>query len=245
MFRRRAFIQAAIGLAATPNAQSADSRLPASLTSSRQQTAYRVRQSAASFECGQPEAVHPNNGDENSLPAYIGSFSKGLPHTQNGEVLPAAYQSLIEALSTGTVTALESINRGSGSKFVDPLASLAFQMEGADSHRLGIDPPPAFSSADEAGEMVELYWQALSRDVPFTAYSTSSVTQAAIADLNRLSAFQGPKAAGQVTPETLFRGNISGGLSGPYISQFFWQPVPVNSTLVQQLYGPAPRESTI
>jgi hypothetical protein len=48
-----------------------------------------------------------------------------------------------------------------------------------------MDPPFTFNSADEAGEMVELYWQALARDVPFTDYATSAVTQAAVADLNR------------------------------------------------------------
>ena len=62
------------------------------------------------------------------------------------------------------------------------------------------------------------------------------ITQAAIADLNQMSAFHGPTAGGQVTAATLFRGNITGGLTGPYISQFFWQPVPVNSTVVSQLY---------
>jgi hypothetical protein len=195
-----------------------------------------MRQKAALFQCEQPEAAHLTNGDETSLPNYIGSFCKGLPHAQNGEVVPTAYQSLIAALSTGTVSALENIDRGSGMKLVDPLASLTYQMEGADSHRLGMNPPPTFSSPDAAGEMVELYWQALARDVPFTDYSTSPITQAAIADLNRLSAFHGPTATGQVTPATLFRGNVNGSLSGPFISQFFWQPVPVNSTAVQQLY---------
>jgi hypothetical protein len=73
---------------------------------SRQQSAYQVRQNAALFQCNQPEATHPTNGDEAPLPASIGSFSKGLPHAQNGEVLPSAYQSLIQALSAGTVSAL-------------------------------------------------------------------------------------------------------------------------------------------
>ena len=87
-----------------------------------------------------------------------------------------------------------------------------------------------------AGEMVELYWQALARDVPFAAYATSPTTQAAIADLNQLSAFHRPGANGQVTTSNLFRGNLTGAQTGPFISQFFWQPVPVNSTAVNQLY---------
>jgi hypothetical protein len=209
--------------------------------STRRQAALKLRQDAALFQSRKPVASHPTNGDEGSLPAYIGSFTKGLPHSQLGEVMPQAYQSLLAALAVGDETALENINRGSGMKLVDPLASLAFQMEGADSHVFGTLPPPAFSSAEIAGEMVELYWQALGRDVPFTDYDTSPVTQAAAQDLNQLSAFHGPTAGGKVTTGTLFRGNVSGGLVGPYVSQFFWQPVPMNSTRVPQLFRePAP-----
>ena len=234
---RRAFLRRAIGIAGVPTAiQASDIRRSPIQGSTRQQSAYRRRQNAALFQNQQPEGEHLNNGDEGSLPGWIGNFSKGLPHAQNGEVASGAYQSLMSALVTGSVNALEGISRGSGMKFVNPLASLSFQMEGSDSHRLGMDPPPAFSSAEAAAEMVELYWQALARDIPFTAYAASPVTQAAVAELNRLSAFRGPTANGKVTPDTLFRGKVSGGLAGPSISQFFWQPVPVNSTAVQQLY---------
>ena len=204
--------------------------------SGRSEEALQIRENAAIFQAEQPAASHPTNGDETSLSAYVGSFTKGLPHTQLGEVEPGTYETLLHALSTGVQADFESLDRGSGAKFVSPLAAFAYQMEGADSHCLGMAAPPAFSSPAAAGEMVELYWQALARDVPFTAYATSSVTQAAIADLNRLSAFHGPGAGGQVGAGNLFRGKINGGLTGPYISQFFWQPVPVNSTAVQQLY---------
>jgi len=45
-------------------------------------------------------------------------------------------------------------------------------MEGADAAALASPAPPAFSSAQAAGEMVEDYWQALTRDVPFSQYGT-------------------------------------------------------------------------
>jgi hypothetical protein len=233
---RRAFFSQALALAGASAAQGTVLRRPPTLGSSRQQEALQIRQSAARFQSEQPEASHETNGDETALPAYIGSFTKGLPHTQSGEVEPGAYESLLQALSTGELIPLESIRRGSGMKFIDPLAALAFQMEGADSHRLGTAPPPAFNSADAVGEMVELYWQALARDVPFTDYDLSPVTQGAVQDLNRLSAFHGPATGGKVTSGTLFRGNMVGGLDGPYISQFFWQPVPMNSNMVDQRF---------
>jgi hypothetical protein len=54
--------------------------------------------------------------------------------------------------------------------------------------------------------------------------------------LSRLSDFKGPKSNGRVTTDTLFRGNVAGGLVGPYVSQFLWKPVPLNSTLFEQRY---------
>ena len=66
---------------------------------------------------------------------------------------------------------------GIGAKFQNPLAAYCFQMEGIDSHDLATPVPPAFNGAQAAGEMVELYWQALARDTPFTDYATSPITQ--------------------------------------------------------------------
>ena len=54
--------------------------------------------------------------------------------------------------------------------------------------------------------MGELYWQALTRDVPFVEYDTNPLTQAAAVDLSKFSVFKGPKAGGVVTTGTLFRG---------------------------------------
>jgi hypothetical protein len=188
----RAVLRSAVAVAGGPIAQGTSARSPQKFDSGRQKAAYEIRHKTALFQSAQPEAGHPVNGDEAALPAYIGNFGKGLPHSQNGEVVAAAYQSLLDALSIGTVCALEGVDRGSGSKLMNPMAAFGFQMEGADSPRLGMPPPPAFSSAATAGEMVELYWRALARDVPFAAYDSSSVKQAAVKDLNALSAFDGP-----------------------------------------------------
>jgi hypothetical protein len=202
----------------------------------RRQAALQLRQNAALAESLHPMASHISNGDESSLPAYAASFTKGLPHTQTGEVQPGTYETLLKALSSGKQADFENIARGSGMKLINPQAAFTFQMEGGDSHRFGLPPAPAFSSPEAAAEMVELYWQALARDVPFANYDTSLVTQAAVQDLNGLSAFRGPTAGGRITTGTLFRGNVVGGLNGPYISQFLWKPVPVNSTIVEQRY---------
>ena len=238
---RRSFLRGLAGLAGliTPaRSQSRPTRppdIPPGLNP-RGQTALRLRQEAAIFQCSQPSPTQTANGDETSLPNYIASFTKGLPHTQLGEVEPGTYETLLNALSTGKQSDFESLDRGSGMKFVNPMSAFAYQMEGADSHLLATPAAPAFASANAAAEMVELYWQALARDVPFANYNTSLIAQAAVQDLNRLSAFQGPLTGGKVTTATLFGGNVLGALTGPYISQFLWQPIPVNSTVVDQRY---------
>ena len=38
-----------------------------------------------------------------------------------------------------------------------PRQRLPFELEGSDSHHLAMKPPPAFDSAEEAGEIAELY----------------------------------------------------------------------------------------
>jgi hypothetical protein len=85
--------------------------------------------------------------------------------------------------------------------------------------------------------MVEDYWMALARDVPFSQYGNEPITAGAIADLNKLSRFKGPKVSGQVTPGTLFRGFTPGDLIGPYISQFFLLPVNFGTLPVAQKYN--------
>ncbi|TEB15108.1 PAP2 superfamily protein [Pelotomaculum sp. FP] len=202
----------------------------------RQQEAFQVRQEAALFQKDLPLPGHPCNGDEIVFPNKIGNYSKGLPHNQLGEVNLNAYQDFIRALSTGNPDDFEFIPLGGVAKLTNPQAAYAFEMAGPDSHHLGMIAPPAFSSAWLAGEMAELYWQALTRDVPFNAYDTDPLTIAAAADLSKFSDFRGPKINGAVTTGTLFRGNTPGDLVGPYISQFLWKDFVLGSTPFVQRY---------
>lgn len=200
----------------------------------RRQHAYRVRRQAALYHRTLPLPDHHTNGDEDRYPNKIASFSKGLPHNTLGEVDLAAYTALLNALASGQFAAFETIPLGGRVKLANPQAAYTLELEGPDPHQLGMLAPPTFSSAEEAGEMVEVYWQALTRDVPFTAYDTHPLTLAAAVDLSRCSDFRGPKAESAVTPATLFRGNTSGDLVGPYLSQFLWLDVPYGVTTIVQ-----------
>ena len=116
----------------------------------------------------------------------------------------------------------------------NPQGGLGFGLEGSDSHYFTIAEPPKFASAQQAGEMAELYWQSLTRDVPFAQYDADRLINRAVADLTRLSDFRGPRTDGRITPQTLFRGNTPGDLNGPYVSQFLWQDVPYGATRIIQ-----------
>ena len=212
-----------------------ESALPKGALKRREQ-AYKIRYDAAVFEKGQPIAPHPDNGDDAGFESKIGSYSKGLPHNEVGEVDPSAYRQLLAALESGEPADFEAIPMIGGLKLADPQAAYCFEMEGADSHRLGMLAPPAFSSAWAAGEMVELYWRALLRDVPFIKYASDPLAGQAVADLSALSEFRGPKSDGAVTAGTLFRGNTAGDLSGPHISQFLLRDVPYGAMTIVQRY---------
>jgi len=207
----------------------------------RRQQAYHLRKEAAQFQRDLPLPAHPDNGDETRYANRIGSYSKALPHNSVGEVDLNAYQTLIHALATGQPADFETIPLGGSVKLTSPQAAYAFALEGPDSHHLDMLPPPAFSSPEEAAEMAELYWQALTRDVPFLDYPTDPLISQAATDLSSFSAFAGPKMGGGVTPQTLFRGNTPGDLTGPYLSQFLWLDVPYGAIpMAQQVRTTSP-----
>lgn len=203
----------------------------------RRNRAFQIRRDAALFNRNLPHPDHPCNGDEARYHDQIASFSKALPHNGLGEVNLAAYNALIRAISTGENSDFEAIPLGSVAKLANPQAAFAYDMVGPDSHQLTIRPAPTFDSAEEAGEMAEVYWHALTRDVHFSDYGADPLTIQAAANLSQFSDFRGPKEGGVVTTNTLFRGNTPGDLNGPYISQFLYKPYPYGATRIRQLYS--------
>src|SRR3989442_4811147 len=111
----------------------------------------------------------------------MGSDSKGLPNDTTGEVGPPAYSSLLAAVGSMDPNDFANIPLGGNVKLADPQGGLAFDLEGTDSGQLTIPPSPALASAERAGEMVEGYCMALTRDVPFSQYGSAAVTADAIA----------------------------------------------------------------
>lgn len=214
-------------------------RGPVDDATQRADKSFTIRSKAASFEREFQIPAQTPNGDEALYARKIASYTKGLPHNARGEVSTTAYNALLTALASGKPSDFEAIPLGCSTpsfrrKLVNPQSGLAFDLQGADSQCLAQPAAPAFDSAEIAGEITENYWMALCRDVPFAQYDSHPLTIQACAELSSLSDFRGPKIAGQVTPQTLFRGLTPGDLAGPYISQFMYKPCPFGANYIEQ-----------
>ena len=204
----------------------------------RAQQAYQLRIDAAVRNYGELLPEHPNNGDDLLYSNKINSYTKGLPHDENGIVDPVAYQELLTALSTGNPSDFENITMGEGGFLLrNPQAAYTFFMEGKDAHSYTMPAAPAFDSAWQASDAIEVMWQALTRDVPFSEYANNALIKEAAKDLSKMSDFRGPMDKNKVTPQTLFRGVGVGETVGPYISQFLLKDIPYGATTVVQKYN--------
>src|SRR5215831_7274688 len=207
--------------------------------SERRHRAFVIRRDAAIFQRDMSPTPSISNGDEDAYANRIASYTKGLPHNDLGEVTLNAYNAYLEALNSGKSADFEAIPLGGAAKLSNPQASYCYALEGADAAAPASQAAPAFSSAQAAAEMVEDYWQALTRDVSFSQYGTDPMIGQAVEDLNKLSDYRGPKVNGQVTPDVIFRGPTPGDLTGPYLSQFLLKPVPMGAATLPQLYRTA------
>lgn len=192
--------------------------------------AAHIKYQAALTEFNLTPYRHATNGDELRYPHKIASFSKTLPHNQLGEVDLYAFTQLQTAMETGQARDFESIALGGVTKLANPQAALAFCAEGPDSFALTMPPPPAFSDEETAAEIAEVYWQAVTRDISFAAFTSDPLIAEAVRDLNRFARFSG------ITANSIFRGETTGDLTGPYISQFLYKPVPSGAQIIDQRY---------
>jgi hypothetical protein len=223
---------------ALPVAAEVESTSAAALSAGerRRNRSFQTRMSMANYWRTQPLVEHVTNGDERRYQNRIANYSKAMPHNEFGEVSPAAYASFLKAIQTGLPADYDGmITSPGGRRQTSPQCGLAFDCEGADSHALAVPAPPALASREQAGEMVEQYWQALLRDTDFSDYDSSPLAAEAVADLNRFGRdFKGPKQNGRVTTQTLFR-DIGVGMNvGPYISQFMWMNTPFGVEYVER-----------
>lgn len=175
---------------------------------------------------------------------YNGLFTKPLAHNPvTGELLSnLSYEHMRDYIVANEQVLLDSVPLAPGSvqKLVNPLAANASVLVGAYQCALKIDVPPALNEDSAAAEMVELYCQAYCRDVPFTEYDKSPITNQELKDVLGLTTpntFMNNPAvlsnlpynyAGPATGKTLFRGIGKDEVYGPYVSQLALLDIPFN-----------------
>jgi membrane-associated phospholipid phosphatase len=218
----------------------------------RRDRAIEIRVDAASLANPDPFGEQTPNSDENTyrtadqlFSSALGNYSKGLPHspvsdctTTPGEADPQAYDTFVKVLNSGDSAGFESIpvnalgDQKRYRKLADPQSGLCFDLEGPDPQALRLPPAFSISSAEAAGEMAELYWMAVLRDIPFDDFSKQpgdptlqsadgpEVAQRAAADLSRYAKFVETLKREKVTAKTLFRSDSAGTDRGSYVSQF-------------------------
>jgi hypothetical protein len=201
-----------------------------------QRSAMRLRAEAAAFDLKAVPAGQVTTGDEERYADKRASFSKTLPHNDLGEVDPGAYGRFVDILVVGDVKRFAEIPRGPNAemRLHNPQAAYAYDLAGLDSHATTLAMPPPFAGPRMASEMGELYWLALTRDVPYRSYETDPLITAALPDLNAFSGPAGPDIGGKLTVGTVFRGETDSDLTGPYLSQFLWQSIPFGATEIDQ-----------
>jgi len=214
--------------------------------SARQLAVFHIRQGAAQVYLDEAAPMHLSNGDEARYPDKRASFSKTLPHNDAGEVDVEAFKTFISIVSSGDASGFDKIPRDHTAEVElnDPQATYALDLVGRDSAATSLDPAPEFSGALMASDMAEVYWLALTRDVPFREYEQDPLVAAAVSDINALTEPLKSGDGGKLTSAAIFRGETPGDLIGPYLSQFLWLEIPYGiQTLAQRYTVPARGQS--
>ena len=208
----------------------------------------KVLRSLASNSTNNP-LEHFDNGDEAKFQkkAFIGSFTKGLPHDdQTGKILDSEqFKRFRIAIHTGDffneqqpdlgrdvnssprwrAINLDTEIRG----WESPASGLTFEVHGPDSHSVTMPPAPKIGSNELIFELAEVYWLALLRDIHFNQFqaeSNESTMNDAIAYLNAFPEKGTDRrkrrlnSSNQLDAQNIFRGATDGDLIGPYLSQF-------------------------
>jgi hypothetical protein len=208
----------------------------------------------ASYSKGMPHPSIFGEVDPNAYCTYKRALASGVP--SHFELIPlgcGACEPGAGLTSSATISEAESrlappevSSPPQQRRLQNPQAGYNFDLEGKDYHQLiSRNPtfnlvafPPAFTfrSDEEAVEIIENYWQVLTRDVPFLDYNNSNPHPTVAAAANELNGYgllyKGPRENGVVTPRVYSRGVLPGDTVGPYLSQFFLRNIPYGAQMI-------------
>ena len=248
--------QSGIDAARPASAQTPPATEPANrpIDTALRRRAVDVREAGARRTAELVIAPHPVNDDEARYPSRIGTDTRALPHDARGEVEPAAWRALFDACQSGEPADFDKVPLGGIRRLGNPVGTMAVSHAGATPTQIAIPAAPALASPERAAEAVEVYWQALLRDVPFAQYGENDDVREAAEELRGLPGFGGNRTGALVSPYTLFRGGAlyfdannpsgravmpPGVLDGPVISQFLLRDVPFGAQTLGARIRPA------
>lgn len=173
-----------------------------------------------------------NDKDNSSFAIY---FTKGLEHDVTTGLLSKTgqgnYQKIMDAVDKGDYSYVLQAKQMGALSLLSPMTLLGINKNNIEP-LVTLQKPYTIDSEGAAAELVEVYLQAVCRDIHFEDYGTGkgsdaqNVTAIAAQVLDDLgAAYQGPRVSGKVTAAVLFRGIGAGEETGPYISQFLLQPL--------------------
>jgi hypothetical protein len=163
--------------------------------------------------------------DARRFDEYRICFAKGLEHQPDGYPEQEVFTRFFLAVRNRDLNALERLNVAV--PWVDPTAGAKV----VDAQIVGRHAEPWFDTYLMLGDIAELFWASLCRDVPFASYDESEVVQSARENLHQTDS----RRFGR-----LFQISLPGIGSGGYVSQFLMKPVPLNgSAMSQRILCPA------
>ena len=227
----------------------------------RRLEALQIRRDAAEIASLREHPPHIANGEEfryrdrNGRSTHLGNFTKGLPHNLETGIItdPADYQQFVRGIDSGNLRDFEDTLLGppgmdgvaspvwqsqiardasvSVRAWESQAAGLTFDLQGPDAQAVTMPPAPMLDSQELVTEMLEVYAQALLRDVPFSQFASDPGVNLAIERLNNTPWIANPESLSlspaersrlrqPFSQQTLFRGVAQGDDLGPYISQF-------------------------
>nr|1QHB_A Chain A, HALOPEROXIDASE [Corallina officinalis]1QHB_B Chain B, HALOPEROXIDASE [Corallina officinalis]1QHB_C Chain C, HALOPEROXIDASE [Corallina officinalis]1QHB_D Chain D, HALOPEROXIDASE [Corallina officinalis]1QHB_E Chain E, HALOPEROXIDASE [Corallina officinalis]1QHB_F Chain F, HALOPEROXIDASE [Corallina officinalis] len=208
--------------------------IPADNLQSRAKASFDTRVAAAELALARGAVPSFANGEEllyrNSEtgdPSFIGSFTKGLPHDDNGAIIdPDDFLAFVRAINSGDEKEIAALTLGPArdpetglpiwrSDLANSLdlevrgwenssAGLTFDLEGPDAQSVAMPPAPVLTSPELIAEMAELYLMALGRDIEFSEFDSpknAAFIRSAIERLNGLEWFNTPAKLGDPPAE--------------------------------------------
>jgi hypothetical protein len=186
----------------------------------------------------------------------LGNFHKTLPHNSFGEVDPEEFKKLLAATAMKTNPSFGSVGGGgtNAAPFVNPRAGLSEDCLTQPPSAYEMPEAPPVLSQPTAAEMVELYWMALLRDVPFDQFSKNSDVGVAVKEIEEAfkgadgntSAFLRPgfdvpggrDARIPISLSNVFRIGLAGETDGPLVSQFWLRSIRFGTQTIDQRQFP-------